>query len=90
MNPATVRRFRESRVGPVGLALVSMLALLAFVGPWLASSPEQAYRDVLIDEVGLPRGPFEVEGHLLGGDVIGRDELARLVVVVRIVREQDA
>lgn len=73
------RRFRASRVGPIGLGMVALVFAIAVLGPLVAADPNVAHRDVLIDADGLPRAPFEAAGHLLGGDPIGRDELARLL-----------
>ncbi len=74
------KRFRQSRVGPVGLALVSLMLAVALLGPVVASTdPNQQSRDTMLDDMGMPVAPFTQPGHPLGADPLGRDELARLL-----------
>lgn len=64
----------------MGSILVLFVTLLGLLGPLLAPhSPEQQWRDTLITDEGIPVGIGEVEGHLLGADTVGRDELSRLL-----------
>lgn len=73
-------RFRRSRVGPVGFALVVSVTVLAIVGPLFSPhDPNQQLREELVSAEGLPVGPMVVSGHPLGGDPLGRDELSRLL-----------
>lgn len=74
------RRFKKNRGALVGLALVCLVALIGILGPFLAPhDPIEQWRDVLLLDSGIPVGIFEVEGHLLGGDTVGRDLLSRLL-----------
>ena len=74
------RRFRKNRGAFVGLALVGVVSLTALLGPFVAPyDPNEQYRETLLDEHGLPVGLGIVEGHPLGGDSVGRDELSRLL-----------
>ncbi len=81
MPPSDARaRFVRSRVGPIGLALVLLVTAVSVVGP-LASphDPNLQLRDTLVRDDGLPVGPGVRDGHILGGDPLGRDELSRLL-----------
>jgi ABC-type dipeptide/oligopeptide/nickel transport system permease subunit len=76
-DPRSFERFRQSRGGLLGLCLVVLVSLTALVGPLLAPyPPDQQFREGL-GEHGIPRGP---DAHFwLGTDVLGRDELSRLL-----------
>lgn len=80
MDPRAYRRFRKNRGALVGSILVLFVTLLGLFGPLLAPhSPEEQWRDALLTQEGTPVGIGEVEGHLLGADTVGRDELSRLL-----------
>lgn len=80
MDPRAYRRFRKNRGALVGSILVLFVTLLGLFGPLLAPhSPEEQWRDTLLTDEGTPVGIGEVEGHLLGSDTVGRDELSRLL-----------
>jgi oligopeptide transport system permease protein len=71
--------------GRIGLVLVTLIALLALVGPLLVPWPVEK-----MDLAGLAANrhqalaPFQSADHLLGTDILGRDELARVLYAVRI------
>ena len=71
------RPFVESRMGPIGLGILVVVALAAILAPVIA--PDGPFR------IGAPRliGPGE-EGHLLGTDHLGRDVLAQIVYGARV------
>ncbi|NOY92166.1 MAG: ABC transporter permease [Deltaproteobacteria bacterium] len=80
MDPRAFRRFKKNKGALFGAFLVTIVLLVAFVGPFVSSQdPNEQYRTQLLTDEGVPRGPMVVPGHLLGGDTIGRDELARLL-----------
>ncbi len=70
-------RFRRNRNAGLGAALVAAVVLAALVGPWL--SPV-GWEDTDLLAVWAPPSP----AHLLGGDALGRDILARLLVGARV------
>jgi peptide/nickel transport system permease protein len=72
-----VRRFRRHRLAVFGLGMIVLLVLSAAVGPLLAFDP--LYIDIRNKFAPPLTGP-----HLLGGDELGRDLLARLLVAGRI------
>ena len=62
------------------MGLVLFVSLTGLLGPWLAPhAPEEQWREELITVEGVPVGIGEVEGHILGADTVGRDELSRLL-----------
>lgn len=71
------RPFVESRMGPIGLAILVFVALIAIFAPLIA--PQGPF------ELGAPRllAPGE-EGYLLGTDHLGRDMLAQVVYGARV------
>ena len=80
MDPRAWTRFRRNKGAFLGLALVAVATLTAVMGPVVAPhDPNEQFRETLIDARGLPRGPLDVPGHVLGADTIGRDELSRLL-----------
>ncbi len=80
VDPRAWRRFRKNRGALVGLALVSFVTLTGLVGPFFAPhDPNEQNREELLTDEGLPVGPGVVEGHPLGADTVGRDELSRLL-----------
>jgi ABC-type dipeptide/oligopeptide/nickel transport system permease subunit len=71
------RRFGRSRNARLGGALVLLVTLVAFGGPWLA--PRRYQETDLLSVWAEPS-----RDHLLGGDALGRDVLSRLIVGARI------
>jgi peptide/nickel transport system permease protein len=71
------RLFAESRMGPIGLAILVIVALVALLAPVIA--PDGPFK------LGAPRllRPGE-EGYLLGTDHLGRDMLAQIVYGARV------
>jgi len=71
------RLFVESRMGPIGLAILIVVTLVALLAPVIA--PDGPF------ELGAPRllRPGE-EGYLLGTDHLGRDVLAQIVYGARV------
>jgi len=87
-HPGPGRRFarglwrfaRSSRGATVGLVLILAFAGLAIAG---VANHGAAYNQDLINRLDPPGTP----GHLLGTDTLGRDELARIMIAVRISLE---
>ena len=80
MDPRAWRRFRKNKGALLGTVLVVVVTTLAFLGPFFAPvDPNAQDREVLLHDDGTPTAPGEVDGHLLGADTIGRDELSRLL-----------
>jgi ABC-type dipeptide/oligopeptide/nickel transport system permease subunit len=84
MDPRVILRFRRNRGALVGGVLVVFVLLLGLVGPWVAPHPPAKQFRVELLERGLPVGPFERDGHVLGGDQLGRDQLSRLLHGARL------
>lgn len=85
MDSRAFRRFRRNKGALAGLALVFLVTLLGLLGPWLAPyDPVEQFTDTLLLDNGLPAGPAVAPGHLLGGDVLARDELSRLLSGARV------
>jgi ABC-type dipeptide/oligopeptide/nickel transport system permease subunit len=85
MDSRAFRRFRRNKGALAGLVLVVLVTVLGLVGPWLAPhDPVQQFTDTLLLKNGLPAGPGAAPGHFLGGDVLARDELSRLLSGARI------
>ncbi len=83
MDSRAFRRFRKNKGALLGLVLVLTVTVVGIAGPWLAPfDPASQFGDVLLQENGLPAGP--TGQHLLGGDVLGRDELSRLLHGARV------
>lgn len=62
-----------------GLAVLTLLALAALVGPWLLP-----WREDQIDWAHMAAAPFASEGHWLGTDRLGRDLLVRTLHGLRV------
>lgn len=87
ISPAGTRRatrfraswalFVESRMGPIGLVILAVIALIAIFAPVIAPAGPFA--------LGAPRllAPGQ-EGHLLGTDHLGRDMVAQVVYGARV------
>jgi len=86
MDPRAIARFRKNRGAIVGLAIVLVIVLFSFVGPWLTPhSP-------IIPDFEHGTGPFGTPGHpsklhWLGTDTIFRDLFARLAMGGRLSLE---
>ncbi|MGB9338567.1 MAG: ABC transporter permease [Polyangiales bacterium] len=79
------RRFRRNKGAFVGLVLVVSVTALGVFGPWLAPfDPAQQLTESLLLPNGLPAGPGVAPGHWLGGDMLARDELSRLLSGARV------
>jgi oligopeptide transport system permease protein len=72
------RRLARNRAAVTGALVLGLLILLAIVGPWLVP---YRYDEINKDDVWL--APL-VHGHLLGSDALGRDQLARLFMGLRV------
>ena len=72
------RRFIRNRLAVFGLAIVLIFLFLAIFADWVAPFP---YDKVYFDRV--LRMPFELAGHPLGTDEVGRDYLSRLIYGAR-------
>jgi len=85
MDSRAFRRFRRNKGALGGLVLVVAVTALGLVGPWLAPyDPVEQFTEALLLHNGLPAGPGVDPGHWLGGDVLARDELSRLLSGARV------
>ena len=85
MDSRAFRRFRRNKGAFVGLVLVVVVTVLGVLGPWLAPyDPVEQFTETLLLKNGLPVGPGTAPGHWLGGDVLARDELSRLLSGARV------
>jgi len=85
MDSRVFRRFRRNKGAFVGLVLVVSVTALGVFGPWLAPfDPAQQLTESLLLPNGLPAGPGVAPGHWLGGDMLARDELSRLLSGARV------
>ena len=85
MDSRAFRRFRRNKGALAGLVLVVAVTLLGIAGPWFAPhDPVEQFTDVLLLDNGLPAGPGVSPDHPLGGDILGRDELSRLLSGARV------
>ena len=74
---------RKSKAGISGIAICTLFALVAIVGPWLPFLPDPAQQS-LPDKLTPPVGWGGTWAHPLGTDQLGRDILARLIDGARI------
>jgi len=85
MDSRAFRRFRRNKGALAGLVLVVAVTALGLMGPWLAPfDPVEQFADALLLQNGLPAGPGIEPGHWLGGDILARDELSRLLSGARV------
>ncbi|MBW2225685.1 MAG: ABC transporter permease [Deltaproteobacteria bacterium] len=85
MDSRAFRRFRRNKGALAGLVLVVAVTVLGLLGPWLAPyDPVEQFMDALLLGNGLPAGPGVEPGHWLGGDILARDELSRLLSGARV------
>ena len=85
MDSRAFRRFRRNKGALAGLVLVVAVTVLGLLGPWLAPyDPVEQFTDALLLGNGLPAGPGVEPGHWLGGDILARDELSRLLSGARV------
>ncbi len=85
MDSRAFRRFRRNKGALAGLVLVVAVTVLGLLGPWLAPyDPVEQFTDALLLGNGLPAGPGAEPGHWLGGDILARDELSRLLSGARV------
>jgi ABC-type dipeptide/oligopeptide/nickel transport system permease subunit len=85
MDSRAFRRFRRNKGALAGLVLVVTVTALGLLGPWLAPcDPVEQFTDELLLDNGLPAGPGVEPGHWLGGDILARDELSRLLSGARV------
>lgn len=85
MDSRAFRRFRRNKGALAGLVLVATVTFLGIAGPWLAPyNPVEQFTNTLLLKNGLPAGPGVAPGHWLGGDLLARDELSRLLSGARV------
>ncbi|MCZ6807470.1 MAG: ABC transporter permease [Deltaproteobacteria bacterium] len=85
MDSRAFRRFRRNKGALAGLVLVAAVTALGLMGPWLAPyDPVEQFTDSLLLKNGLPAGSGVAPGHWLGGDLLARDELSRLLSGARV------
>lgn len=83
LSPETkraIRRFRQSPLSLVGLAIAVFLIVLAIIGPFLVPYPKDATGAVHIADKLLPPSA----DHWFGTDHVGRDVFSRLVIGARV------
>jgi oligopeptide transport system permease protein len=75
-------RLAKNRLAIVGLILVSLFALIALIGPFIADTFLHNYKvqnlPLTVPYGGRPVPPFSEDGYILGTDKLGRDLLARI------------
>ena len=74
-----LRRFFRERSAVVGVVIVSVVVLAAIFGPLVYGVSPIAIRH---DLMGTPQAPSA--GHLLGTDLLGRDEFSRALYGARV------
>lgn len=85
MDSRAFRRFRRNKGALAGLVLVIGVTTVGLVGPWVAPfDPVEQFADTLLLDNGLPAGGGVEPGHWLGGDILARDELSRLLTGARV------
>ena len=85
MDSRAFRRFRRNKGALAGLVLVVLVTALGIAGPWFAPhDPVEQFTDTLLLDNGLPAGPGARPSHPLGGDILARDELSRLLSGARV------
>lgn len=77
VRASLLRRLRHRPVGLAALGFLTLIAVLAVVGPWLAPlDPNKASLDAILAQPG--------PGHPLGADSAGRDVLSRLLTATQV------
>ncbi len=76
-DPRAVRRFTQNRGARIGAGLVCLVTLMAALGPLFAPYPPERQFHEGIGAYGLPQPPSQQ--FWLGTDLLGRDELSRLL-----------
>jgi len=75
-------RLAKNRLAIVGAILVSLFALIALIGPFIANTFLHPYNvqnvQLTVGYGGRPVPPLAEEGYILGTDKLGRDLLARI------------
>jgi peptide/nickel transport system permease protein len=75
-----LRRFRQSPLSMVGLAIILILLAIAIVGPFFVPYPKDASGAIHIKEK-LQAPSWQ---HLFGSDQVGRDVFTRVIVGARV------
>jgi peptide/nickel transport system permease protein len=73
-----LRRFTRNRLAVVGAVALVVLILFAVIGPWVYPTEQVA------TDLGAANLPPGVDGHPLGTDALGYDNLGRLMVAGRV------
>jgi peptide/nickel transport system permease protein len=76
-DPRALSRFRRNRGAQAGALLVVTIGLLVLLGPFLAPYPPDEQFRAGLGLYGLPQAPSPT--FWLGTDLLGRDELSRLL-----------
>lgn len=73
-----IRQFGKNPLAMTGLTIITVLVILAFIGPWLAP------QDPLAQTLDLRLSAPGTNGFILGSDQLGRDILSRILYGTRI------
>ncbi|MGE5584417.1 MAG: ABC transporter permease [Bacillota bacterium] len=77
-----LKRVRRNKQVSVGLAIVTIMVVVAVFAPWIAPhDPTEQQPDGI--RMGMPLSPF-TSGYILGTDHMGRDVLSRLIYGTRV------
>ena len=77
-------RLRKNKLAMIGFVLVSLLIIIAIIGPYIAPYPYQQQDIKAVVANGNKALPPGSPGHIFGTDVLGRDLLSRLLDGARI------
>jgi peptide/nickel transport system permease protein len=75
-----LRRFRQSPLSMVGLAIILVLLAIAIIGPFFVPYPKDASGAIHISQKLDP----PTSAHLFGTDQVGRDVFTRVIVGARV------